>query len=622
MKSRWITVAVALALVVVASGALPALKALAAGLFYSKSTATNFSILSDWGTNSDGSGMAPTVIDNTSDFIVANSAAITTLGGNINIRNLTINSGSSLTLDGANILTSSGTGGGTVTVAGSLTVAGSVASQLVCVNLTINNGGTITNNTNVGSGQPIAVSSTFTINNGGTYIHNTSRSANIGATKSFGNTSNFEYRNGGAFSTSLPYGNLRWNGTGSATADVSSTWTINGTLKISTGTFNLQSSNTGGVNIGGGFLVDGGTFNSSSGAGVGTITFVTSGVGSGDIQITSGSASFQNITINSNRTVGLLSNISIPSSRTFLVNGTLNAGTYVVSGAGNFTLASGATLGIGSSDGISASGATGNIQVTGTRNFNTGANYVYNGSSAQTTGTGLTGANNLTINNSGGVTLNADCQVNGVLALTSGDLDTSVNTLTMGSSATSSGDYDAVGNVKRTSFSADTAYSFGNSNVSLNFASGGTLPSDVTVNLAKTQPVTYAVDRTYTITPTGGSGFSATLRLRYKDSELHLANGATENNLYILKNISGSWVKQTRSAIDTTNNWVETSGVSSFSDWTISGNNPTTAITLLSFTAASPLPVAVPVLGLVALGGLAAVATLGISAGLVKRRRA
>jgi hypothetical protein len=46
-----------------------------------------------------------------------------------------------------------------------------------------------------------------------------------------------------------------------------------------------------------------------------------------------------------------------------------------------------------------------------------------------------------------------------------------------------------------------------------------------------------------------------------------------------------------------------------------------TAITLSSLTAASPLPAALPVLGLVALGGLTAVAALGIGAGLVRRRR-
>jgi len=53
-------------------------------------------------------------------------------------------------------------------------------------------------------------------------------------------------------------------------------------------------------------------------------------------------------------------------------------------------------------------------------------------------------------------------------------------------------------------------------------------------------------------------------------------------------------------------------------DWE---ENPTT-ITLLSLTAASPLPATLPVLGLVELGGLAAVSALGIGAGLVRRRMA
>jgi hypothetical protein len=81
-----------------------------------------------------------------------------------------------------------------------------------------------------------------------------------------------------------------------------------------------------------------------------------------------------------------------------------------ISGAAAFNLAAGSTLVIGSSVGI-ASGAilTGNIQVTGTRTFSTGANYVYNGTGAQSTGTGLPTAltGDLIINNPGNiVTLN------------------------------------------------------------------------------------------------------------------------------------------------------------------------------------------------------------------------
>ena len=92
-----------------------------------------------------------------------------------------------------------------------------------------------------------------------------------------------------------------------------------------------------------------------------------------------------------------------------------------------FTLASGGTLGIGSATGI-----PGNITTTGTSSFDPGATYVYNGTAAQTTGTGLpttiTGA--LQINNSTGVTLTSSETVSGTLTLTSGALAVAANTLT------------------------------------------------------------------------------------------------------------------------------------------------------------------------------------------------
>jgi len=66
-----------------------------------------------------------------------------------------------------------------------------------------------------------------------------------------------------------------------------------------------------------------------------------------------------------------------------------------------FDLKSGATLGIRATNGISSSGATGHIQTT-TRNFNTAANYIYNGAANQNVGSGLSVAvASLTIANTG-----------------------------------------------------------------------------------------------------------------------------------------------------------------------------------------------------------------------------
>lgn len=109
--------------------------------------------------------------------------------------------------------------------------------------------------------------------------------------------------------------------------------------------------------------------------------------------------------------------------------GTLNMATFTISGTGSFSLNSGATLGIGSTAGITSSGATGNVQVTGTRTFNTAANYTYNGTAAQVPGNGLPATvNNLTTSNAAGVTLSANVVVSANLTVTSGTLNLSTFT--------------------------------------------------------------------------------------------------------------------------------------------------------------------------------------------------
>lgn len=118
--------------------------------------------------------------------------------------------------------------------------------------------------------------------------------------------------------------------------------------------------------------------------------------------------------------------------------GTLSTGTKSITGSGTFEVTSG-TLQIGSSSGIASSGSTGNIQ-TSSRSFSSSGSYTYNGTVAQIAGTGLpSSVNNLTINNSSGVTLDNNVEVNGTLSLTSGVLiiesgnDLIANTKSIGS---------------------------------------------------------------------------------------------------------------------------------------------------------------------------------------------
>ncbi len=140
------------------------------------------------------------------------------------------------------------------------------------------------------------------------------------------------------------------------------------------------------------------------------------------------------ITIQAAHTVLLNAGITINSGKTITVAGTLNASTNVISGAGSFVLSAAGTLGIGSTSGISASGATGNIQTTA-RTFPSTANYIYNGAANQSTGSGLPATiNNLTIANTGAaanniVTMSTGLTMNGTTTLTSGRLSIGANTL-------------------------------------------------------------------------------------------------------------------------------------------------------------------------------------------------
>ena len=116
-----------------------------------------------------------------------------------------------------------------------------------------------------------------------------------------------------------------------------------------------------------------------------------------------------------------------------LINGRLNCGAYLVSGNGNIFFPASSFLEIGSADGISSSSPSGNIQVTGVRSFSTGANYTYNGSSAQVTGDGLPATvNSLTINNTLGLSLTNSVVAAVSLTMTSGNIILNGNTLTLG----------------------------------------------------------------------------------------------------------------------------------------------------------------------------------------------
>ena len=142
---------------------------------------------------------------------------------------------------------------------------------------------------------------------------------------------------------------------------------------------------------------------------------------------------YNNITITSsgvaafNGPIQVNGTLTLQTGGTLSIQGVLATSCLPVTGPGSFVMQPGSTLRICSSDGISAMGSTGAIQLT--RTFISDANYVYNGGEAQTTGTGLPSqVRSLTVNNTAGLTLNnGGVRIAQVLALTNGNLITSAS---------------------------------------------------------------------------------------------------------------------------------------------------------------------------------------------------
>ena len=186
------------------------------------------------------------------------------------------------------------------------------------------------------------------------------------------------------FRSAFPYIQTPWSGTGSASGPTNVV--VNPNLTVSTATG-----------------VDAGTYNN--------VTITSTGV-----------ASF-------NGPVRVNGTLTLQTGGTLSTQGVLATSCLPITGPGSFVMQPGSTLRICSPDGISATGATGAIQLTGTRTFASDANFVYNGLEAQTTGAGLPSqVRSLTVSNAAGLTVNnGGIRIAQTLALTSGNLTTSAS---------------------------------------------------------------------------------------------------------------------------------------------------------------------------------------------------
>ncbi len=262
------------------------------------------------------------------------------------------------------------------------------------------------------------------------------------------------------------FGNFTWNCTGqSGTVSTSGNSNVNGNFTLTAGTFSVNNGTSNSLSIAGNYSQTGGVFDfnagttgnsnvniggnfsntagaqsiMTNGAGAPNGTFIFNGNSTQTFNMpTVGAAEWVKYTINSGSTVQLLSNFDLLGDNSdpifysnVTVNGTLDVGTYTITdrstsvGASVFTLNTDATFITAHINGVNGSIPSANT----TKNFNTGANYKFNGTLAQVTGVNLTQNTpaNLTFDNPNTVTLSAATTISGNLLLSQGTLSTSAS---------------------------------------------------------------------------------------------------------------------------------------------------------------------------------------------------
>lgn len=169
------------------------------------------------------------------------------------------------------------------------------------------------------------------------------------------------------------------------------------------------------------------------------------------------------LTISSGQVVDLSSNLDASDAEvlfTFKTGSALELGTYSFASA-DLTVESGVTITSSAANGLSATTLT-------TSDINAGADYIFNGTAAQTTNFSsfgsTTNASDLTIDNSSGVTMNSVLSLSGDLTLTNGSLTTSATTLTLASSSNISGASSSqyvVGSLSRSAYTGSQEFPIG-----------------------------------------------------------------------------------------------------------------------------------------------------------------
>jgi autotransporter-associated beta strand protein len=233
------------------------------------------------------------------------------------------------------------------------------------------------------------------------------------------------------------------NGSGIWTLSGANTYT--GGTTLNAGTLNINNSQALGT-AAGTFTINGGTIDNTSGAAITTVNYPQSWKGdftfTGTNNLNLGTGA---VAINADRQVTVTAN-------TLTIGGVISASSYSLTkaGAGILLLGSNAvslnnlTINAGTFTSTSSTlNLAGTFTNNGTFTSNSGT-VVFNGTSAQTIGgTSTSSFNNLTVNNSSGVSLGIAETINGTLTLTSGVLQLGNYNLTLANTTAIAGTFSA-----------------------------------------------------------------------------------------------------------------------------------------------------------------------------------
>ncbi len=221
---------------------------------------------------------------------------------------------------------------------------------------------------------------------------------------------------------------------------------IEGTFLLNSGTCSVKGANIT-FDVAGDFIINGGILKTNAATANAGININFTGNKKQLFIKKGGTTSIKNFTIHS--------------------NAILDLGVSVLDGNANFTVAEDGQLMTAHPAGISLTGATGAIQVTGKRTFSSKADYAFTGSVSQITGTGLPAeVRRLIIDNSSGiiqgkgVTLSKATTVSTELVLSKGFLQTTGNnilTIADGGGATVSDSSFIAGPIRKT---GNTSFTF------------------------------------------------------------------------------------------------------------------------------------------------------------------